>query len=70
MKIAPEWLRTDALQFILGELSIGGHSAYCVGGCVRDAILGLPVSDMILSLSLRGWSMGHGRSWWARKASR
>jgi poly(A) polymerase len=51
MKIAPEWLRTDALQFILGELSIGGHSAYCVGGCVRDAILGLPVSDIDIATS-------------------
>lgn len=46
MKIAPEWLRTDALQFVLGELSDGGRQAYCVGGCVRDAVLGFPVNDI------------------------
>ncbi|QGH74911.1 CCA-adding enzyme [Bacteriophage DSS3_MAL1] len=46
MKISPHWLRTDALQFVLGELSDGGRHAYCVGGCVRDAVLGFPVNDI------------------------
>lgn len=45
MKIKPDWLRTDPLQFILGELNAGGE-AYCVGGCVRDAVMGLPVNDI------------------------
>lgn len=46
MKITPDWLRTDPLQFVLGELADGGHQAYVVGGCVRDAVMGLPVSDI------------------------
>src|SRR5262245_11746774 len=40
----------DALG-ILKKLRTSGHSAYLVGGCVRDHMLGLPISDYDIATS-------------------
>ena len=39
------------VKHILGKLTDGGHTAYCVGGCVRDAIMGRPVHDWDVATS-------------------
>ncbi|MFO1175876.1 MAG: CCA tRNA nucleotidyltransferase [Paracoccaceae bacterium] len=46
MKIAGDWLGAPGLQRVLACLTAGGHRALMVGGCVRNAILGLPVADI------------------------
>lgn len=51
MQITPSWLRTDAVQFLMLELAYGGHSAYAVGGCVRDALMGRKCNDIDISTS-------------------
>ena len=33
------------VQYILRRLRAGGHAAYAVGGCVRDALLGRTPKD-------------------------
>ena len=35
----------EGARFILRTLSENGHEGYCVGGCVRDALLGLQPKD-------------------------
>ena len=44
MKIEGEWL-TSAAE-VLGMLEAAGHAAFCVGGCVRNALLDAPVADV------------------------
>jgi poly(A) polymerase len=44
MKVAGEWL--TRAQPVLGMLERAGHRALVVGGCVRNALLGLPVGDV------------------------
>ena len=39
------------VKFILDSLSARGHSAYCVGGCVRDALLGKAPVDWDIATS-------------------
>ena len=51
MKLKPDWLKTEPLQFVLGELSLSGYEAYCVGGCVRDAVLGVDCKDIDIATS-------------------
>lgn len=46
MKITADWLEDAATQQVLRLLNGAGHQAYLVGGCVRNAILGMPVSDI------------------------
>ncbi|MCB2115864.1 MAG: CCA tRNA nucleotidyltransferase [Rhodobacteraceae bacterium] len=46
MKIEGEWIRARGVQEVLGLLNGAGHAAYLVGGCVRNALLGHPVSDI------------------------
>jgi poly(A) polymerase len=43
MKLAGPWL--DTAQPVLCALTRAGHKAWPVGGCVRNAVLGLPVTD-------------------------
>lgn len=33
------------VQFVLNRLNTAGHEAFCVGGCVRDTLLGLSPAD-------------------------
>lgn len=46
MKIAADWLTTEATQAVCAMLENAGHQALFVGGCVRNALLDLPVSDI------------------------
>jgi poly(A) polymerase len=46
MKITADWLDDPATQDVLNLLTAAGHQAYLVGGCVRNALLGAPVSDL------------------------
>lgn len=45
MNVDPPLLRSGSLQFVLSKLR-ERHDAYLVGGCVRDAVIGMPVSDI------------------------
>ena len=46
MKIAGVWLLRAATQAVLAALTGGGHQALFVGGCVRNAVLGVAVADV------------------------
>ncbi|RKF13355.1 CCA tRNA nucleotidyltransferase [Roseovarius spongiae] len=49
MKIGGDWLRAPHLQAVFALIDKGGHSAYLVGGAVRDAVLGRRVGDLDLA---------------------
>jgi len=44
--ITGDWLTRAPTQAVLAALEAGGHRALVVGGCVRNALLDLPVSDV------------------------
>ncbi|MDQ2094235.1 CCA tRNA nucleotidyltransferase [Rhodalgimonas zhirmunskyi] len=46
MKVAGEWLSNSNTQAVCRALTGAGHQALFVGGCVRNALLGAPVSDI------------------------
>ena len=46
MKITGDWLDTHATQTVLQALEDAGFQALFVGGCVRNALLNVPVSDI------------------------
>ena len=46
MKISGAWLEAAETQALLHTLLSAGHQALFVGGCVRNAILGMPVQDV------------------------
>lgn len=46
MRVVGDWLGDPATQAVLRMLGDGGHRALCVGGCVRNALLGVPVTDV------------------------
>ena len=46
MHVTGDWLTAAGTQAVLGMLNSAGHEAYCVGGCVRNALLGVPVADV------------------------
>lgn len=46
MKITDDWIRDSDLQRVLACLTAGGHRALLVGGCVRNALLAVPVGDI------------------------
>ena len=39
------------VQYIISRLRAGGHEAYAVGGCVRDALLGREPNDWDVTTS-------------------
>ncbi|MCX8507347.1 MAG: CCA tRNA nucleotidyltransferase, partial [Rhodobacteraceae bacterium] len=49
MRIDGDWIKAPGLQQVLACLSGAGHAAYLVGGCVRNALMGLPVTDLDIS---------------------
>ena len=51
MNVAGDWLNAAATQQVLGLLAGAGHQALVVGGCVRNALLGLPVTDVDIATS-------------------
>lgn len=46
MRIGGEWLERQATQQVLACLNTQGWQALLVGGCVRNAVLDVPVSDV------------------------
>ena len=50
-KITADWLTSDASQRVCKMLTDAGHEAWFVGGCVRNTLIGAPVSDLDLSTS-------------------
>ena len=49
MKIAGDWLDHPGTQGLMQVLEAAGHKALFVGGCVRNALLDEPVSDVDIS---------------------
>ncbi|ETX15027.1 poly(A) polymerase [Roseivivax halodurans JCM 10272] len=48
-----EWLSRPATQAVFSMLAGGGHAAYAVGGCVRNALLDAPVDDVDICTDAR-----------------
>ena len=49
ISIAGDWLQHPGTQSLMQALEAAGHTVLFVGGCVRNALLGVPVSDVDLS---------------------
>ena len=49
MKITSDWLTDPVAQRVAGMLTDAGYQAFFVGGCVRNTLLGAPVSDLDLT---------------------
>jgi poly(A) polymerase len=45
LNVQPEWLQ-GKLRGLMAVLNDAGFEAYAVGGCVRDAVLGVPCNDV------------------------
>ncbi len=52
-RIAADWLSNPTTQRVLAMLTGAGHSAFAVGGCVRNTLLGAPVSDVDIATDAR-----------------
>ena len=48
-RVTGEWLTHPGTQTVLAVLTNGGHRAFLVGGCVRNALIGAPVGDIDIS---------------------
>lgn len=48
-RLTADWIGTKATQTVCATLSRGGAQVLFVGGCVRDALLGVSVNDIDLS---------------------
>ncbi|QQA42838.1 CCA tRNA nucleotidyltransferase [Pelagovum pacificum] len=48
-RIDADWLTSAPSQAVCGALTDAGHQAWFVGGCVRNALLRAPVSDLDIS---------------------
>ena len=46
MKVSGNWITAPATQAVCAALTEAGHQALFVGGCVRNALLGVPVGDI------------------------
>lgn len=53
MRITEDWISAPATQAVCAALTEGGAQALFVGGCVRNALLGAPVSDIDLATDAR-----------------
>ncbi|MBS0123726.1 CCA tRNA nucleotidyltransferase [Thetidibacter halocola] len=51
--VTGDWLTHAATQRVMAMLEKGGHRAYAVGGCVRNALLGVPVTDVDIATDAR-----------------
>ncbi len=49
MNISGDWLDHPGTQALMHALEGAGHTALFVGGCVRNALMGVPVSDIDIS---------------------
>ncbi|MCK8484444.1 CCA tRNA nucleotidyltransferase [Aliiroseovarius sp. S2029] len=52
-RVTGEWIRTDAAQAVCTAIAQAGHQVFFVGGCVRNDLLGAPISDLDLSTDAR-----------------
>ena len=52
-RIEAEWLEAAPARAVTGMLEAAGHQAWFVGGCVRNALLDAPVSDLDLTTDAR-----------------
>ena len=50
-RIDAEWLNSAETQRVFGVLTAAGYQAFAVGGCVRNTLLGVPVSDIDIATS-------------------
>lgn len=48
-RVEGDWIRAPATQAVFDALEAGGFRAFFVGGCVRNALLGQPVTDIDIS---------------------
>ena len=53
MRILGDWLKQPGTQALCGALEAAGHRALFVGGCVRNALLGVPVADVDIATDAR-----------------
>lgn len=53
MRLTGAWIEAAHVQRVLAMLEAGGHLAFLVGGCVRNAALGTAVSDIDISTDAR-----------------
>lgn len=53
VKLTADWLKQPALVRLVAALSVDGTTPRVVGGCVRDAILDRPVTDIDLATPLQ-----------------
>ncbi len=53
MQVTGDWLTAPDTQRVLRALADAGHQAYTVGGCVRNALLGVPVADVDMATDAR-----------------
>ena len=53
MKISGDWLAHPGTQALCAVLTGAGHQALFVGGCVRNALLGVPVADIDIATDAR-----------------
>ncbi|MGR3435627.1 MAG: CCA tRNA nucleotidyltransferase [Shimia sp.] len=53
MRIDPDWARSAASRAVMGALDAAGARAWFVGGCVRNALMGAPVTDLDIATDAR-----------------
>ncbi len=53
MQIGGDWLTAAPTQRVFQALSDAGFQVYAVGGCVRNALFGVPVSDVDMATDAR-----------------
>ncbi|MBQ0750924.1 MAG: CCA tRNA nucleotidyltransferase [Roseovarius sp.] len=53
MKVSGAWIESRATQAVCAMLTEGGYQAFFVGGCVRNALLGMPVGDVDIATDAR-----------------
>ncbi|MFA5581089.1 MAG: CCA tRNA nucleotidyltransferase [Paracoccaceae bacterium] len=53
MKITGDWISADTTQAVLGALTDAGFQALLVGGCVRNALMGAPITDIDIATDAR-----------------
>ncbi len=53
MKVTGDWLTAASTQAVFAALQADGHSAFAVGGCVRNALIGVPVTDVDIATDAR-----------------
>ncbi|MDE9450132.1 CCA tRNA nucleotidyltransferase [Aliiroseovarius sp. Z3] len=52
-RVTGDWIKMPAAQAVCEMIAQAGHQVYFVGGCVRNDLLGAPISDLDLSTDAR-----------------